>query len=132
MKRWLLLVLVVYAPHLLEEHLTGMWNDPLIARALEPVAALPAREAAYATFQAMLIVALVMTYAFSRGGLARRAVLGSLAVALVCEAHHLVRAAATLSYNSGLLTALPMPILGGFLLWKLVARPNQAPKVVAC
>lgn len=132
MERWLLPILVVYAPHLLEEHLTGMWNDPLIARAFEPLAALPAREAAYAMFQAMLVLALVMTYAFSRGGLARRAVLASLGIALVCEAHHLVRAAMTLSYNSGLLTALPMPLLGGWLLWKLASPPKPAPKVVAC
>jgi hypothetical protein len=132
MERWLLPVLVVYVPHLLEEHLTGMWNDPLIKRAFEPLAALPAGEATYATFQAMLVVALGMTYAFSRGGLARRAVLASLGIALVCEAHHLVRAAATLSYNSGLLTALPMPLLGGWLLWKLFATSKPAPKVVPC
>lgn len=132
MERWLVPIMIVYAPHLLEEHVTGMWNDPLIARAFEPLAALPAREATYAVFQTMLALALGMTYAFSRGGIARRAVLASLGVALVCEAHHLVRAAVTLSYNSGLLTALPMPLLGGWLLWRLAVPSQPAPKVVAC
>jgi len=127
-----MLAIVVYAPHLLEEHLTGMWNDPLIVQAFAPLAALPARESAYLLFQVMLGLALLMTYAFSRGDMGRRIVLAPLAIALLCESHHLVRALTTHSYNSGLATALPMPLLGGWMLWRLAVRPAPPKRAIQC
>ena len=124
MQRWLLMVLVVYAPHLLEEHFTGMWNDPLIVRAFSPLAAMPPREAFYLVFQLMLGLALLMTYAFSRGEAGRRIVLAPLGIALLVESHHIVRAVVTHSYNSGLATALPMPVVGAWVLWKTLRGPT--------
>jgi hypothetical protein len=132
MQRRLLLALVVYAPHLLEEHLTGMWNDPLIVRAFAPLAALPARQAAYLLFQIMLGMSLLMTYAFSCGRAGRRIVLGAIAVALLCESHHVIRAVATHSYNSGLVSAWPMPALGAWILWKLRSVPEPSMKALEC
>ena len=132
MRRWLLLAIIVYAPHLLEEHLTGMWNDPLIVQAYAPLAALPAREAAYLLFQTMLGLGLLMTYAFSQGVSGRRLVLAAVAIALLCESHHLIRAVLTHSYNSGLATALPMPAAGSWILWKLIVRRQSPRKALAC
>ncbi len=136
MQRWLLMVLVVYAPHLLEEHFTGMYNDPLIVRAFAPLAAMPPREAFYLVFQVMLGLALMMTYAFSRGEAGRRIVLAPLGMALLVESHHLVRAVVTHSYNSGLATALPLPVVGACVLWRTLSglTPSETPpkKAVQC
>ncbi len=132
MDRWLLLGILAYAPHLLEEHLTGMWNDPLIVLAFAPLEDLPARQAAYLIFQVMLGLSLLMTYVFSQGDGGRRLILGGLALSLLCESHHVLRALATEAYNPGLLTVLPMPLLGAWILHQLFLRSEPAKKVAVC
>ena len=67
MTRWLGLCLAVYAPHLLEEALTRMYDDPLIVYAFEPLSHLSTRHSTYLVFQMMLAVALGMTFLFSLG-----------------------------------------------------------------
>ena len=67
----------------------------------------------------MLALALGMTFLVSLGGRARVSVMAALAFALVCESHHAVRALATLQYDSGLVTSLPMPIVGVLLMRKV-------------
>jgi hypothetical protein len=118
-KRLLVASLCVYAPHLVEEHLTRIDDEPWMARALGVFAGASPEHAAYVVFQVMLVVALAMTVAWSLGGRARRAVMFALGVALLAEAHHLVRFLASLRYNSGLLTALPMPLVGAAILSSL-------------
>jgi len=114
--------LLVYLPHLVEEALTRMYDDPLMVFALGPLATLSPRQAGYLVFQAMLLVTVATAYLVSLGGRWRTGVLLVLGLALVGEAHHLVRAAVTLHYNSGLATALPMPIVGYFIL-RACTRP---------
>lgn len=126
MKQWILACLLVYAPHLLEEHLTGMWNDTLIVAAFEPLSSMPARQSAYLLFQAMLALALGMTLLVSLGGKWRDFVVVGLAAALVAESHHVVRAIATHEYNSGLATSLPMPVVGALILWRLFRRRSDS------
>jgi hypothetical protein len=134
--RWLGLCLLAYAPHLLEEHLTGMHDDPLIVLAFDhAMAGLPAREAAYLVFQLMMIVMLTAAYLVGLGGRWRDAVMTVLALSLLAESHHLVRALTTLEYNAGALTSLPMPVLGAAILWTLLRRstpkaPDEAPRVL--
>ncbi len=118
------LALAVYVPHLLEEQLTGMVEEPFMVRALEPLAQLSPRAAGYVVFQGMLVLTLLTTYLFSLGGRARSVVLACLGLALVAEAHHLLRALATLDYNAGLWTAAPMPIVGALLLASLLRAPR--------
>jgi len=125
MKRLLFACIVVYLPHLLEEHLTHMADDPLIVFGLAPIADWPARAAAYLVFQVMLALSLVMTLAFAAGGWAQKAVLASLGLALVAESHHLVRFAITHRYASGLYTAWPMPFVGAFVLFTVFARKEH-------
>ena len=122
MNRLLLLCLLVYAPHLVEEHVTRMCDDPILVRALGGLASMPARQAAYLVFQVMLAVALGMTYLFSRGGRSRDAVMIALGVALLAESHHLARWLVTREYNPGLLTALPMPFAGAWVLRAVFSR----------
>ena len=131
MKTWMLACLVAYAPHLLEEHLTGMWNDAVIVTAFEPLSAMPARQAAYLLFQAMLALSLGMTFLVSLGGKWRDVVMVGLAAALVAEAHHVVRALATHEYNSGLVTSLPMPVVGAAILWRLFRRRSDSVALAA-
>ena len=118
MSRWFALCLAVYVPHVLEEALTGMCDDPIIAAAYRPLAQLSPRHASYLVFQVMLLLLLVALLIVSLGERGQRVVLGALAVALLCESHHLLRAALSLRYNPGLFTALPMPAVGAVALRK--------------
>jgi hypothetical protein len=122
MTRSLVLILAVYAPHLLEEAVTRMYDDPLIVAAFGPLSRLSPRHSTYLTFQIMLALSLGMTLLFSLDGWPRRIVLAGLAVALLCESHHLIRAVWTLNYNPGLATALPMPIVGAVVLRRAFAE----------
>ena len=123
------LSLLWYLPHLAEEALTGMHDDPILAAALSPFAALSPRHAVYLMFQAMLAVTLGTTFLFARGGGARLAVMATLGAALVAEGHHALRALAALRYNSGLVTSLPMPLLGVYVL-RSVARGWPPPALL--
>lgn len=120
MRRLLALTLVLFVPHLVEEALTQMHDDPMMAAALAPFAELTSRHAAYLVFQLMLVLTLGVTLLFSLDGKARLLVMAALGVALVAEGHHLVRALFSLHYQSGLLTAFPMPLFGGYLLRRVV------------
>lgn len=131
MTRWLLLVLAVYAPHLLEEALTGMSDDPIIVAAYAPLASLSARHAAYIVFQLMLVLSLVMTLLASLGHRAHWVLQGGLAVALLGESHHILRALVAHTYNSGLVTALPMLIVGVLLARRVLAGFFQPPAAAA-
>ena len=122
MRRELALCLALYAPHLAEEALTGMHDDPIVVSVMAPLASLPPRHAAYLVFQVMLGLALAMTLLFSLGGPARLALMGALGAALLAEAHHAVRAVAAGAYNPGLVTSLPMPLVGAVV----VARVARA------
>ena len=62
------------------------------------------------------ILALAMTVLFSLGGRGRDAVMITIAVALLSESHHVLRWLLSHEYNSGLLTSLPMPLLGAYIL----------------
>jgi hypothetical protein len=130
MRQLILACLVVYAPHLLEEHFTGMWNDALIVAAFEPLSGMPARQSAYLLFQLMLALSLGMTFLFRLGGKGRDFVMVGLAAALVAESHHIVRAIATHEYNSGLVTSLPMPVVGAVILWRLFRRRSDSTALV--
>jgi hypothetical protein len=131
MTRWLVLCAAVYAPHLVEESLTRMYDDRLIVAAFQPLSGLSARHATYLVFQIMLAVALGMTLLYTLGGRARLAVMGSLALALLAESHHAIRALGSLHYDSGLVTSLPMPVAGALLgvavLRAAVARSSTPP-----
>jgi len=115
-KAWLALALAGYAPHLAEESLTGMHDDPLIVAAFRPLSDLSARHATYLVFQIMLLLLLGTTLLFSLGGRPQRLVMLLLGVALLAESHHVIRALGTLQYNSGLATSLPLPVTGVLLL----------------
>lgn len=127
MIRWLGLTFVVYLPHLVEEHFTKMYDDPILVSLFLPFASQSARQSAYLVFQAMLAVALAMTFLFSLGGRAREAVMVGLALALVAESHHVARWVVSHSYNSGLVTSFPMPVLG-LLVLRAVFRDARAPE----
>jgi hypothetical protein len=128
MSRLLALCLGVYLPHLLEEALTRMYDDPIIVAAFGPLSQLPARQAAYLVFQVMLVLALAMLTLASLGGRWRDMVLLGLALALLGESHHVVRWIASHQYNSGLVTALPMPVAGALILRGVFRRaPIAAP-----
>ncbi|MEO7111791.1 MAG: hypothetical protein ABI183_15220 [Polyangiaceae bacterium] len=125
MNRLLFTAICVYAPHLLEEHVTHMADDPLIVFALSTLENVPARHASYAVFQIMMMLALTMTLLFSLGGAPRKIVMGLLAFSLLAESHHLVRFLISPHYNSGLLTALPMPVVGILIFQKLFAKEKH-------
>ena len=114
-------VLVLYLPHLADEALTGMCDDPVIVTALGPLGRLSPRHATYLVFQLTFALALVVGFVTTLGERARLLVVGGIGLALVCEGHHVARALVSLHTNSGLLTSLPMPILGVLVL-RNVAR----------
>jgi hypothetical protein len=120
-RRDLALCFALYVPHLAEEALTRMHDDPIVVTAFEPLSGLSSRHAAYLVFQVMLVLAIGMTLVFSLGGRARLAVMVGLGLAFVAESHHALRAARGLAYNPGLFTSLPMPIVGAYVLGR-VAR----------
>jgi hypothetical protein len=129
--RSLLLILAVYAPHLLEEALTGMYDDPIIVAAYAPLASLSARHAAYLVFQLMLVLALGMTLLATLGHRARSVLLGALAAALLGESHHILRALVTHAYNSGLVTATPMLVVGVLLARRVLASSFETTAATA-
>jgi hypothetical protein len=112
MRRLLGIAIAFYIPHLLDEALTRMHDDRLIVAAYAMLAPLGARPAAYLAFQLTFALGLAMTWLFARGGVARRIVMAALAVALLAESHHIVRALFTFTFNSGLVTSLPLPWIG--------------------
>jgi hypothetical protein len=116
MNRLMQLCLGLYLPHLLEEGFTRMYDDPLIVFALRPLSSFSPRQAAYLVFQLMLGTSLAMTYLYGLGGRSRDAVMVVLSLTLLCESHHVLRWLASQQYNPGLLTSLPMPVLGAFIL----------------
>jgi len=93
-----------------------MADDPLIVAALQPFETLSPRHAAYLMFQVMWVATLLAMYLVTLGGRWRTAVVAVVALALLGETHHLVRAAFTLKYNSGLWTVWPMPVVGVWML----------------
>ena len=105
----------LYVPHLIEEAMTGMHDDPLIVAAWAPLSNLSPRHAAYLVFQVTFALALGATYLVLGGRNGRLIVLSILAFALLAEAHHVVRALLSLRYNSGLFTSLPLPVAGALL-----------------
>jgi hypothetical protein len=113
---------LVYLPHLTEEALTGMANDPIIVfvsrwlAQISVLARLGEREAAYLAFQVTFAVALVAAWLFARGGRSQVFVLVALGLALVAEAHHPIRALALQRIGPGLTTSLPMPFAGIFVI----------------
>ncbi len=127
MTRWLLLVLAVYVPHLVEEALTGMYDDAIIIAAFTPIASLSARHAAYVVFQSMLALSLGIALLTSLGGRAHVVLLAGLALSLLAESHHAVRALVTHTYNSGLVTSLWMPVVGAFLAREVIATAYLEP-----
>lgn len=120
MKRSLAVALALLAPHLLEEALLGMHDDPVIVAAYAPIAHLGARHAAYLVFQTTLAVGLLATLLIALGGAAGRLAMGVLSVALLAEAHHAVRALWTWSPNVGLATSLPLPVFGALIASRVV------------
>ena len=116
MKRLLGWALVLYLPHMTEEALTQMHDDPLIVAALTPLLALSPRHAVYLMFQVMFLLALGGALLLAAGGRARLAVMSMIGLALLAEGHHALRACLTLHYDSGLVTSLPMPVFGAHLL----------------
>jgi hypothetical protein len=116
------LCLAAYTPHILEEHWTKMYDDPLIVSALSPFAALSARASSYLVFQASVFVALAAVSIASLGGRFRDAVVGALALAMLAELHHPIRALASGHYNSGLFTALPVVFVGALVLRDIFER----------
>ena len=119
MSRGLGWALALYLPHLAEEYARGMYDDPIVALAYRPLTALPPRQGAYLLFQLMLVLALGMAFLVAQGGRGRAAVEALLAVALLAETHHLLRALFTGHANPGLWTAAPMPVLGVVTLRRL-------------
>jgi hypothetical protein len=120
MTRLLRIAFALYVPHLVEEGLTGMHDDALIVRAFEPLASLSPRHASYLVFQIMLAITLLTTFLFAAGGRQRLVVVSVIGFSLVAEAHHLLRALWTLHGNSGLVTSLPMPIFGVYMLRRVI------------
>jgi uncharacterized protein with HXXEE motif len=116
MNRLMQLCFGLYVPHLLEEAFTKMYDDPLIVFALRPLSGFSPGHAAYLVFQLMMAASLAMTYLYGLGGRFRDAVMVVLSVALLCESHHVLRSLASHQYNPGLLTSLPMPVLGAFIM----------------
>jgi Protein of unknown function with HXXEE motif len=123
-RRELLLVTLVYTPHLLEEALTAMHDDPLIVAAYAPLSHLSARHASYLVFQVMLAMSLGIAVLVTLGHRGRAVVLATLAFSLLCESHHAVRALVSLTYNPGLVTSLPMPFVGAYVARQLITLPG--------
>jgi len=105
-----------FLAHLTDEALFGMHDDPLIATAYAWLAPLGARHAAYLVFQITVAIGLGASLLVAAGGWGRRAVLFGFGLALLAEAHHPLRALLNGAGNAGLLTSLPLPILGALLL----------------
>jgi hypothetical protein len=114
---------LLHLAHLAEEGLRGMHDDPIIVAAYAWLSPLGARHAAYLVFQLAFGLGLVATVCVARGGRALRVVIGLFGLALVAEVHHPVRALLAGASNAGLLTSLPLPIVGALLLSRAALSP---------
>ena len=115
-------MICVYAPHLVEENLTRIWEDPFLAPALHVVASWSPQHALYCAFKITFALFCIVTLAFSVDGLPRKIVVGAFAIALLAESHHATRFLISHHYNSGLVTSLPMPLVGVFVLFRIFSR----------
>lgn len=122
MRRSLGWISLVYLPHLLEEAMTGMHDDPIIVAAWAQLSGLEPRHATYLVFQFMLALLLATSLAWSHGPLLQRVVLTVLSLSLLAESHHLARAIASSTWNSGLATSLIMPFVGALVLHRTFHR----------
>jgi hypothetical protein len=122
----------VYLPHLAEEALTGMHDDAIIVWVAgvldrsDVLASLTPRHAVYLTFQLTLALLLVATWLTSLGGRWRDLVLFALGLSLLGESHHVVRWLVTHHASSGLVTSLPMPLLGVLILRRVTSSPSPS------
>jgi len=126
MKRLISLAICVYAPHLLEEYFTEMWRDPLLAPVLDGLTQWTPQHAAYFVFQVMLALLLTTTLLFGLGGKPQKAVLLVLGVSLLAESHHAIRFVVSHSYNSGLVSSLPMPIVGASIVLAIFRKEKPS------
>jgi hypothetical protein len=116
MKRLLAIAATLHLAHLGEEAAGAMHDDPIVTAAYAVFAPLGARHAAYLLFQITYALGLVAVVLVARGGPARRAVFALYGVALLAEAHHPLRALVAFAPNPGLVTSLPLPLLGALVL----------------
>ncbi|HEY1957280.1 MAG TPA: hypothetical protein VGH28_16790 [Polyangiaceae bacterium] len=124
MKKLVTIAVIADLAHLVEEALTGMHDDPLIASAWARLAPLGARHAAYLVFQITFALGIVACALVALG--ARRVVLFAFGLVLLGESHHILRAIYTHSWSSGLATSFALPLLGALLMKEIACSTTSS------
>lgn len=127
LKQLFLLSIPLFVAHGLEEMLTGLYNiDSHVAFMFGWLANLPTMQALFILFQVMLWLVLIVGYLLLRGPKWQLRLMFVVGFVFVYELHHLYKVVVTGGYYPGLLTAIPLYIVG-YLFWKELLRNHKPP-----
>ena len=108
----------LFIAHGLEEILTGFYNiDSQVAFWFGNLAKLPNTRALFLLFQIMFWLMLIIGYLLLLGPKWQLRLMFIPGIAFVYELHHLYKALGAGGYYSGIITAIPLYIIG-FFFWK--------------
>jgi hypothetical protein len=113
-----LLSIPLFIAHGLEEIFTGFYNtDSQVAFWLGNLNSLPTAQATFILLQIMIALMLIIGYFLLLGPKWQLRMMFIPAIIFIYELHHLYKAFDVASYYPGLITAIPLYIIG-FFFWK--------------
>ncbi len=104
--------------HGIEEYRTGFYSDnKLYQFVFQPFLEMSWHQVMFATFQVMLWLLLIVSFLLVASERWRLRLMVVLGLVYVFELHHIWKAVVSWSYYPGLITAIPL-IIVGFFFWK--------------
>lgn len=130
LKNLLLISIVLFIAHGVEEIYAGLWNgDSHVAFIFRPLMALPTAEGLFIVMQIMLWLLLVIGFMLLQGFKWQRRVMFILGIAFIYELHHLYKVINVGGYYPGIVTAIPLYIVG-FYFWKEFIKNSKGKHIV--
>ena len=121
---------LLFIAHGLEEIVFGFaTNDSHVAFMFGKLATLPTMQALFIIFQITLWFLLIVSYLLLLGPKWQLRLLYVLGLVFIYELHHLYKAIDIGSYYPGLVTAMPLYIIG-FFFWKELLKNNKGQKLL--
>ena len=126
LKTIFLISIPIFIAHGLEEILFGFAaNDSHVAFMFGKLASLPTTQAVFIMFQIMIWLLLVISYLLLLGHKWQLRLMSILGIIFVYELHHLYKAISVGGYYPGIVTAIPLYIIG-FFFWKELRKQFAA------
>ena len=118
LKNIFLISIPVFIAHGLEEYFTGFYNiDSFSKFVFGHFESMSIYQATFLIFQIMIWLLLVISFLLISNNKWQLRLMIIPGLIYIFEIHHIIKALTSFSYYSGLITALPFPIIG-FFFWK--------------